>query len=63
MFETLTGHNPFDLPTDAAKIFAHIQEPVPSARAEVAAVPERFDAVIARAMGGIVAITVDPTDD
>jgi serine/threonine-protein kinase len=50
LFETLTGHVPFNLSTDAAKIYAHINDPVPSARAEVGGVTEQLDAIIARAM-------------
>lgn len=50
LFEALTGHVPFDLETDTARIFAHVHRPVPSARAEVDAVPPQLDAIIARAM-------------
>jgi serine/threonine protein kinase len=50
LFEALTGHVPFDKPTDVSKIFAHINDPIPSARAEVDGVPEQLDAIIAKAM-------------
>jgi serine/threonine protein kinase len=50
LFETLTGHVPFDRPTDVSKIYAHVNDPIPSARAEVAGVPEQLDAIIAKAM-------------
>jgi Protein kinase domain len=50
LFETLTGHVPFDRPTNISKIFAHIHDPIPSARDEVDAVPARLDAIIAEAM-------------
>lgn len=50
LFETLTGHVPFEHSAAVAKIFAHVGAPVPSARAEVEAVPERLDAIIAKAM-------------
>jgi Protein kinase domain len=50
LFETLTGHVPFDRPTNISKIFAHIHDSIPSARDEVDAVPARLDAIIAEAM-------------
>ncbi len=50
LFETLTGHVPFDRPTNISKIFAHINDPTPSAREEVDGVTERLDAIIAEAM-------------
>jgi serine/threonine protein kinase len=50
LFETLTGHVPFDRPTDVSKIYAHVNDPIPSAREEVAGVPESLDAIIAKAM-------------
>jgi serine/threonine protein kinase len=50
LFETLTGHVPFDRPTDVSKIYAHVNDPIPSACAEVAGIPERLDAIIAKAM-------------
>lgn len=50
LFELLTGHVPFDRPNNVAKVFAHVSDPIPSASAEVAGIPERLDAVIATAM-------------
>jgi hypothetical protein len=50
LFESLTGHVPFERPSDVAKIFAHINDPIPSARAEVAGIPEQLDAIITKAM-------------
>ena len=50
LFEALTGQVPFDRPTDISKIFAHINDPIPSARDEVDAVPELLDEIIATSM-------------
>ncbi len=50
LFEALTGHVPFDRPTDVSKMFAHVNDPIPSARDEVDGVPEQLDAIIAKAM-------------
>jgi serine/threonine-protein kinase len=50
LFELLTGHVPFDRPSTIAKVFAHVSDPVPSARDEIAGVPQRLDAIIATAM-------------
>jgi serine/threonine protein kinase len=50
LFETLTGHVPFNAPTDLLKMHAHLNDQVPSARAEVPAVPQQLDAIIAKAM-------------
>ena len=50
LFEALTGHLPYERPNDAAKAFAHVNDPIPSARAEAPDVPPALDAVIARAM-------------
>ncbi len=50
LFEALTGHTPFDRPTDISKMFAHVNDPVPSARAEVDGVPELLDEIITKAM-------------
>jgi Protein kinase domain len=50
LFEALTGHVPYDRPTDLSKMFAHVNDPIPSARAEVDAIPAQFDALIQRAM-------------
>jgi serine/threonine protein kinase len=50
LFEALTGHVPFNRPTDISKMFAHVNDPVPSARAEVDGVPERLDEIITKSM-------------
>ncbi len=50
LFEALTGHVPFDRPTDVSKMFSHVNDPVPSARNEVDGIPEQLDAIIAKAM-------------
>ena len=50
LFESLTGHVPFERPSDVAKIFAHVNDPIPSARAEVRRIPEQLDAIITKAM-------------
>jgi hypothetical protein len=50
LFEALTGHVPFDRPSEISKIFAHVNDPVPSARSEVGEIPEALDAIVARAM-------------
>ena len=50
LFELLTGRVPFDRPSNVAKVFAHVSDPIPSAGDEVAGMPERLDAVIATAM-------------
>ena len=50
LFELLTGHVPFDRPNNVAKVFAHVSDPIPSARDEVTEVSQRLDAVIATAM-------------
>lgn len=50
LYETLTGHVPFERPSEVAKMFAHINDPIPSARAEVDTVPQDLDLIIARAM-------------
>ena len=50
LFEALTGHVPFDRPTDISKIYAHVNDPIPSARDEVDGVPVQLDAIIAKAM-------------
>ncbi|HEY2636159.1 MAG TPA: protein kinase, partial [Solirubrobacteraceae bacterium] len=49
-YETLTGRVPFDGPTEVAKMFAHVNDPPPSPRAAVPAVPPQLDAVVLRAM-------------
>jgi serine/threonine protein kinase len=50
LFEALTGHVPFDRPTNVSKIFAHINDPIPLAREAVDGVPEQLDAIITKAM-------------
>ncbi len=50
LFEALTGHVPYQRPNEIAKIFAHVNDPVPSASDEVDGVPEQLDAIIAKAL-------------
>ena len=50
LFETLTGHQPYERPSAVSTIYAHVADPIPSARAEVAGVPEQLDSIISRAM-------------
>ena len=50
LFEALTGHVPYERPTSVSKIYAHVADPIPSARDEVHDVPEQLDAIIAKAM-------------
>lgn len=50
LFEALTGHVPFDRPTEVVTMFAHVNDPVPHAADEVPGIPKRLDAVIACAM-------------
>ncbi len=50
LFEALSGRPAYDRPDDAAKAFAHVNDPIPSVRALVPEVSERLDAVVARAM-------------
>jgi hypothetical protein len=50
LFEALTGHVPFNRPTDISKMFAHVNDPVPSARPEVDGVPELLDEIITKSM-------------
>jgi serine/threonine-protein kinase len=49
-YECLTGHPPFHRETDMATMWAHIQEPPPSAARERSDVPESLDGVLATAM-------------
>ncbi|HEX4759970.1 MAG TPA: serine/threonine-protein kinase [Thermoleophilaceae bacterium] len=49
LFHLLTGHVPFPLDGNEAKLWAHVSEPPPSA-SSVAGAPVAFDPVIARAM-------------
>ena len=50
LFEALTGRVPYDRPTTVSKIYAHVHEPIPSARGEARGVPEQLDAIVAKAM-------------
>jgi serine/threonine protein kinase len=50
LYETVTGHVPFDRPTDVSRMFAHLNDPIPSAREEVDGIPEQLDAIIALTM-------------
>ena len=49
LFNALTGRVPYERDSDAAKLYAHLSDPPPSA-AEVAGVPRAFDPVVARAL-------------
>ena len=50
LYRAVTGRIPFDRPTDAAKIMAHLTDPPPSAAAGSSAVSSDLDAVIRRVM-------------
>jgi serine/threonine-protein kinase len=50
LFEVLTGQVPFERPTQVARVFAHVNDPVPSARATAQAVPESLDGIAMKAM-------------
>ncbi len=50
LFEALTGTLPYARDNDAAKMFAHLTAPVPSARALTPGVPEELDSLAMRAM-------------
>lgn len=50
LFETLTGHVPFERPAAAPKVFAHVNAPIPSVSDEVDGVPEELDALIVNSM-------------
>ncbi len=50
LYQALTGHVPYDRPTELARMHAHLSDPVPSAREENPAISERLDATIAKAM-------------
>jgi serine/threonine-protein kinase len=50
LFVTVTGQVPFDRPTDAAKLWAHLNDSPPSAAAVSPAVSPELDAVIQRGM-------------
>lgn len=50
LFQSLTGHVPFDRGTELAKMAAHVYDAVPAASDEVLGLPPAFDAIIARSM-------------
>ena len=50
LFETLTGQVPFPRDSDPAKLWAHMNEPPPRPSEVVPGVPERFEAVVTRAL-------------
>ena len=50
LFEALTGTLPYARDNEAAKMFAHLSAPVPSARALTPGVPEELDSLAMRAM-------------
>jgi Tol biopolymer transport system component len=50
LFECLTGRPPFTSENDAGLMYAHLQEPPPSATAELPELAADIDGVIARAM-------------
>ncbi|TQM32255.1 serine/threonine-protein kinase [Nocardia bhagyanarayanae] len=50
LYELLTGAKPFPRPTAAAVVHAHLQDPPPRPTLANPALPQAFDAVIARAM-------------
>ncbi len=50
MFEAVTGQIPFDRPDEAAKVWAHLSEPPPSAGEIAPAVSAELDEVIRRGM-------------
>jgi serine/threonine-protein kinase len=50
LYQAVTGRVPFDRPSDAAKLWAHLNEPPPSAAAASPAVSSQLDAVIRRGM-------------
>ena len=50
LFACLTGHVPFERDTEAATMFAHLNDPPPAASEHGARVPRELDAVVAQAM-------------
>lgn len=50
MYEAVTGSVPFDRPSDAAKLWAHLSDPPPSAAEASPTVSAELDAVIRRGM-------------
>jgi serine/threonine-protein kinase len=49
-YEMLTGRVPFDQGSLVAKLFAHLNEPVPRLRDTIPELPERLDHIVRRAM-------------
>lgn len=49
-FYLLTGTTPFRRPTVMATLYAHVNDPAPSASASIAGLPPAVDAVLARAL-------------
>ena len=50
LYETVTGHVPYERPSVVAAIYAHAADPIPSARDEASEIPEQLDVIIAKAM-------------
>jgi hypothetical protein len=50
LYEALTGELPYARETDAARMWAHMNDPIPSARDVVPELPKQVDAVISRAL-------------
>jgi serine/threonine protein kinase len=50
LFEAVTGHAPFDRPSDVSKMFAHLNDPIPSVRTEIHDVPDELDRLISQTM-------------
>jgi serine/threonine protein kinase len=50
LYEALTGSVPFPMASEAAKLYAHLEQPAPGCSAAGAGIPAAFDAVIARAL-------------
>ncbi len=50
LYQALTGSIPFDRPSDAAKMFAHLSEDPPKLRDRVPGLPESLEPVLAKAL-------------
>jgi SnoaL-like domain len=50
LFEALTGKVPYTRESDVAKLYAHLNDPVPAASTSKQGVPPALDAVVSRAM-------------
>ncbi len=50
LFETLTGHAPYERESNVAKVYAHMYEPIPSPRSDVGEVPEQLEMIVTKAM-------------